>query len=103
MIKMDYINQQNIQRNFLRLCREIIICDIIRDKNLSIEWCELKDRQNDDNKIDEDVDLIKVELIDLAFNTLRWKKNIIYGDYKNYVKKLNQIEYKAKYPNLSIS
>ncbi|PKY56544.1 hypothetical protein RhiirA4_476926 [Rhizophagus irregularis] len=82
-------------KKFLRF--EKIIRDIIRDKNLSIEWCELKDRQNDDNKIDEDVDPIKVELVDLAFNiyTLRWKKNIIYGDYRNYVKKLNQIEYKA--------
>ncbi|PKY54259.1 hypothetical protein RhiirA4_472961 [Rhizophagus irregularis] len=37
------------------------------------------------------------EDIDLAYNiyTLRWKKKILYGDYRNYVKKINHIKYKA--------
>jgi hypothetical protein len=48
--------------------------------------------------------LIKLELVNLVFNIymLRWNKNVIYGDYRNYIKKLNQLNYKNKYFDVSL-
>ncbi|CAG8630203.1 3248_t:CDS:2 [Rhizophagus irregularis] len=83
-------NRYYVELNFM--------CQLIRDKTIQIEWSEfMNDKPVDDDNTTCNQDTISFSLVDLAYNiyTLRWKKNILYGDYRNYVKKINHIKYKA--------
>uniref|UniRef100_U9UVX6 Uncharacterized protein n=1 Tax=Rhizophagus irregularis (strain DAOM 181602 / DAOM 197198 / MUCL 43194) TaxID=747089 RepID=U9UVX6_RHIID len=78
-----------------------LLIDLITDFiNEDSKWEELKKENDEGNNLsafsNKEVG-IKLELMQLDFNiyTLRWNKNIIYGDYRNYLKKFNQIKYKS--------
>ncbi|CAB5192134.1 unnamed protein product [Rhizophagus irregularis] len=95
----DFINEDSSRKKLNH--RELeFLGYLIREKSCLIEWEELK-KENDEGKnlsafSDKEVG-IKLELMQLDFNIhkLRWNKNIIYGDYRNYLKKFNQIKYKS--------
>ncbi|CAB4381121.1 unnamed protein product [Rhizophagus irregularis] len=83
-----------------------VIMNLIESKNLIIKWKELTKKfvsnvtkQNElhnrtDNRNDE---YLKISLSNLDYNlfVLRWKKNIIHGDFRNHVKVHNQLKYKS--------
>ncbi|CAB5375215.1 unnamed protein product [Rhizophagus irregularis] len=82
-----------------------VVMNLIESKNLIIKWKELPKKfvsnvteQNEphnrtDNRNDE---YLKISLTNLDYNlfVLRWKKNIIHGDFRNHVKVHNQLKYK---------
>ncbi|CAG8620006.1 476_t:CDS:2, partial [Rhizophagus irregularis] len=79
-----------------------LLIDLITDFiNEDSKWEELKKENDEGNNLsafsNKEVG-IKLELMQLDFNiyTLRWNKNIIYGDYRNYLKKFNQINENSK-------
>ncbi|CAB4382290.1 unnamed protein product [Rhizophagus irregularis] len=95
----DFINEDSSRKKSNH--RELeFLGYLIREKSCLIEWEELKKENDEGNNLsafsDKEVG-IKLELMQLDFNiyTLRWNKNIIYGDYRNYLKKFNQIKYKS--------
>ncbi|CAB4375230.1 unnamed protein product [Rhizophagus irregularis] len=83
-----------------------VIMNLIESKNLLIKWKELPKKlvsnvteQNEphnriNNRNDE---YLKISLTNLDYNlfVLRWKKNIIHGDFRNHVKVHNQLKYKS--------
>ncbi|CAB4381013.1 unnamed protein product [Rhizophagus irregularis] len=83
-----------------------VVMNLIESKNLLIKWKELPKKlvsnvteQNElynrtDNRNDE---YLKISLTNLDYNlfVLRWKKNIIHGDFRNHVKVHNQLKYKS--------
>ncbi|PKK59994.1 hypothetical protein RhiirC2_793996 [Rhizophagus irregularis] len=83
-----------------------VVMNLIESKNLIIKWKELPKKfvsnvteQNEphnrtDNRNDE---YLKISLTNLDYNlfVLRWKKNIIHGDFRNHVKVHNQLKYKS--------
>ncbi|PKC63499.1 hypothetical protein RhiirA1_463663 [Rhizophagus irregularis] len=95
----DFINEDSSRKKLNH--RELeFLGYLIREKSCLIEWEELKKENDEGNNLsafsDKEVG-IKLELMQLDFNIhkLRWNKNIIYGDYRNYLKKFNQIKYKS--------
>ncbi|CAB4399112.1 unnamed protein product [Rhizophagus irregularis] len=83
-----------------------VVMNLIESKNLLIKWKELLKKlvsnvtkQNEPhNRINNRNDkYLKISLTNLDYNlfVLRWKKNIIHGDFRNHVKVHNQLKYKS--------
>ncbi|PKK57777.1 hypothetical protein RhiirC2_797431 [Rhizophagus irregularis] len=83
-----------------------VVMNLIESKNLTIKWKELPkkivsnvtEENESHNKIDNrNDDYLNISLTNLDYNLfiLRWKKNIIHGDFRNHVKVYNQLKYKS--------